>query len=241
MTDKMREAMDHVRTDTDDLTGATAPVPTDEELLAAVAVLGAHGGPVDVAARRPPPGWWVIGILAAFILLADVGILVAFRAQENVALAQCERVNTVRLTLIKILVAAEANVPAERYTADTRKFYDDALFGLTPTNCANPDRRQVETPVRKPREPGQPAPIAVGEPGAQGDPGLVGADGKDGERGERGEVGPPSGVPGPQGEPGDDGESIVGPQGEVGPQGPPGMDATTTTVPCGLLCPPPPA
>jgi len=228
MTDKMREAMDHVRTDTDDLTGATAPVPTDEELTAAVAVLAAHGGPVAVAARRPPPGWWVIGILAGFILLADVGILMAFRAQENVARAQCERVNTVRLTLIKILVAAEANVPAERYTADTRKFYDDALSGLTPVDCDNPDRRQVEAPVRKPREPGQPTPIAAGETGDQGASGLAGADGKDGKDGAPGVDGKDgTGVDGVDGVDGAPGE--VGP---AGPAGPPGADApTTTTIP----------
>jgi len=242
----MREAMDRVRPDTDDLTGATAPSPTDEELSTAVALLAAQRRPDPPPCH--PPGWWVIGILAAFILLADVGILMAFRAQERQVRATCERINTVRATFARVLIASEVSVPADRYTADTRAFYDQALADLSPVNCKAPDRREVAVPERMPRELGQPPPVpgigAAGATGAQGDPGLVGADGKDGERGERGEVGPPSGVPGPQGEPGADGESIVGPPGEVGPQGPPGEPApttTTTTVPCGLLCPPPPA
>jgi len=225
--DAMREAMDHVRTDTDDLTGATAPVPTDEELEAAVAVLAAHRPPV---ARRQPPGWWVVGALAGFILLAGVGILLGERDRDRAAVAQCERVNALRATIFKVLVASEANVPAERYTAGSRKFYDDALAGLTPTNCSHPAQRQVEAPKRMPREPGQPPPVEVpgaGATGATGAAGAAGADGRDGERGES--------IVGPPGRDGVDGRTgAPGPPGPAGPEGPP---ATTTTTACILLCP----
>jgi len=241
----MREAMDHLRTDTDDLTGTTSPEPTDEELTTAVAALAALSSPD--APPRHPPGWWVIGILAAFILLADVGILVAFSAQERQAMAVCQSQNDLRATLTRTFVAQESSVPAERYDADTREFYDQALTDLSPVNCADPDRRQVRQPERMPRELGQPSPVpgpgaagAAGGAGDQGVSGLVGADGRDGIDGAPG----PAGPPGPAGQDGtgaDGIDGVDGAPGEVGPQGPPGEPAptttTTTTVPCGLLCP----
>jgi len=254
----MREAMDHVRTDTDDLTGATAPVPTDEELEAAVAVLAAHSSPPS---RHRSPGWWVVGALAACILVADVGILLVLGAQERQALAACESTNTLRATIARVRVAEEASVPAERYDIATRTFYDRALSDLALVDCDNLPSTRASLPERMPREPGQPAPPpmsgATGEPGlagltgAAGVAGLVGADGapgRDGIDGVPGLAGPAGsggrdGVDGAPGAPGTDGApGVVGPIGPAGPEGPPAPTTTlppttTTTTVCILLCP----
>ncbi len=263
MSETMREAMDRVRPDTDDATGATSPVPTDEELTAAVAILAAQAPP---AVRRTGPGWVVVAVLAAFILLADVGILVALRAQERAAGAACERVNALRAANARVLVAQEASVPAERYDAATRAFYDQALTDLSsPVNCIHPDRREVKMIERMPRELGQPPPVVVpgagttgaagtqgvaglagrdGPPGAAGPAGERGAAGRDGVDGRNGAAGVP-GSPGMAGAPG-----VPGPPGPEGPPAPPTtlppmttLPPTTTTTRCpnllGLGCPPP--
>jgi len=254
----MREAMDHLRTDTDDLTGTTAPTPTDEELTTAVAALAGQGAPQ--APRRPPPGWWVVGALAACILVADVGILLVLGSQERQALAACETTNTLRATIARVRVAEEASVPAERYDIATRTFYDRALSDLALVDCDNLPRARASLPERMPREPGQPAPPpmsgATGEPGlagltgAAGVAGLVGADGapgRDGIDGVPGLAGPAGsagrdGVDGAPGAPGTDGApGVVGPIGPAGPEGPPAptttLPPTTTTTVCLLLCP----
>lgn len=233
--DRMREAMDHLRADTDDDTGATAPVPTDEELTAAVAVMAAHGSP-DAPPHRRPPGWWAVGLLALFVLGADVGILLAVHAQQRIAVTQCGRVNDLRAADARRVIAQEASIPAERYDAATRSYYDTALADLVLVDCQHPgSARSVPVPERMHREPGQApmAPSVAGQTGSPGVAGLAGADGKDGATGDPGPAG--ASIVGPPG------ASIVGPPGDPGPPGPPGppgMDATTTTTTTTTVPPP---
>lgn len=173
------------------------------------------------------PGLVAYSILVTAVVISFVGVIFNFQRTEAARIAQCERVNQLRITLSSILIAAEAGLPQERYTAERKEFYDASLASLGLVNCEHP---AVQTQInlhRPKRNPGDPPPKEVILPTAQGKevrigiPGPQGEPGETGEVGEAGETGPPGSVtvpvPGPSGAPGP-----RGPRGETGPQGPPG-------------------
>ncbi len=118
MPDEMRKAMDELRTDTTDITGATEPRPTDEEASVAVSTLSKHSFPKP--SRYPRPGWIAYLGLSLCVLLAGAGFLILFRQAQVDRVAQCERVNTLRARLANTAILAEANVPAPEYTKEVR-------------------------------------------------------------------------------------------------------------------------
>jgi hypothetical protein len=241
----MREAMDHVRADTDDFTGATAPVPTDEELSAAVAVLAA--GPPPDAPSRPPPGWVPFVALAVFVVLSVGGSVWAIRTGRSQTLAyatvNCETTNVNRSALLNLVnrqtaprtlgsaATDEQRAMQDEANAEAAKFRDELVNELRASRCgvteADGEPQAVDVPTPSP------PPTIVGPDGSSGPAGVTGPPGPPGEPGKPGEsiVGP-QGEPGLDGAPGLDGESVVGPP---GPAGPPGPEATTTTT-----APPPP-
>ncbi len=201
MSEEMRKAMDEVRTDTNDVTGATEPRATDDELAVAISTLSKHAYPKP--SRYPRPGWLAYLTLCFFILLGGVGFLLSFQKAQQDRLAQCERVNVLRSRLVNILTLAEATVPAEEYTKEVKDFYTASLSDLSLTDCSKIDNKPkgpVQIPKRAVREPGQPSPPmsgqigptgATGGTGAQGIPGIAGRSGSQGPIGPQGSSGPP--------------------------------------------------
>lgn len=201
------------------------------------------------------PGMVAYVLLAASVCLAFAGVVALWQEQRQISFAQCNRVNVIRAKLAGTVIAAEQNTPAERYTPETKKLFDDALADFALTDCNSP-KNDVHPvfPERPPRAPGEaPKPIILqdGSPGAPGAaglagapglqglqgipgiPGLNGAPGKDGEPGPRG----PAGVAGPAGPVGPAGPA--GPVGPAGPQGPPAPTVPPTTTPPTTAPPPP--
>ncbi len=236
--------MDELRTDTNDITGATMPRPTDDEIAIAVSTLSKHSFPKS--SFYPRPGWIAYLALSLCVLLGGAGFIILFRQAQSDRMAQCERVNTLRARLMNTVIASEVSVPASEYTKEVRDSYTVALADLSLTDCSRLGTKPtspVTTPQRAIREPGQPSPPIPGMIGPAGTQGLPGATGTQGIPGLIGSPGPqgPSGPPGPsvQGPPGATGvRGTPGLPGSQGPVGPPGPTVSTTQIPSPTTIPP---
>lgn len=196
-------------------------------------------GIIGAAKRRPTPTYTVIAVMTLFILVTDLGVLLLFRRVEDISIAQCIRVNELRALDVTDKLAQRDSVPPEEYDETTKKYYDDALRRLHPTNCAHPGKVDVKFPPITERAVGQrppPNPAIPGATGATGAQGIPGITGTQGPPGPTGATGPPGqSVTGPAGPRGPAGP--LGPPGPIGPQGPPAPTLPPTTAPPPIIPP----